>query len=75
METILSKTGRPPIFGKSASERLPSVRLTPERLAMYKIAAEEAGLSIADWVRGALDAALSNDSLRKKTSKPNISHD
>lgn len=69
MENILSKTGRPPVFGKAATERLPSVRLTPERLAMYKIAAEEAGLSIAEWVRSALDAALSGDSLRKKPSK------
>lgn len=46
--------GRPPIKNP-ASERLPSVRVTPDQLKAYIGAAKSTGKPLAAWVKESLD--------------------
>ena len=49
--------GRPPIENP-ATEKLPMVRVTPEKLQGYKDKAKQEEKSFSEWVRCALDKAL-----------------
>lgn len=51
------KMGRPPVENP-ATERLPMVRVTPEKLQSYREKAKQEGKSFSEWVRCALDKAL-----------------
>jgi predicted HicB family RNase H-like nuclease len=56
-EEELKRMGRPPVENP-ATERLPMVRVTPEKLKAYKEAAEKEEISFSAWVRKSLDSAI-----------------
>ena len=51
------RAGRPPI-DNPASTTLPRVRVTPDKLAAYKKAAEQSNQSFSAWIRNLLDKGL-----------------
>lgn len=56
-EEELKKMGRPPV-DNPASARLPSIRITPNKLKAYKNAARDENMILSEWVRKALDREL-----------------
>lgn len=58
MNTQLKKKRGRPAIANPATEQFPSIRVTKEKLAEYRQAAETEGLKFAEWVRGALDKSL-----------------
>ena len=53
----VARRGRPPVAGVAATERM-ELRLTPERLAEYRGAADETGLTLSAWAVAVMDRAV-----------------
>jgi len=58
-EEELKRMGRPRV-DNPASARLPSIRITPDKLEAYKDAAVKKDIKLSEWVRDALDRELNN---------------
>ena len=55
---------RPPGRPKTANpatERLPVVRITPDKLATYRKLAGDMGVSVSEWIRVNLDASIEDE--------------
>jgi hypothetical protein len=57
------KVGRPPRAGKAADDRF-EIRLTAAERKAWTAAAEQEGLTLADWLRAAAELAVARGSTR-----------
>ncbi len=76
MQETDPKNRRPgrPKTNNPANARLPVVRITPVKLDVYRQAAQDRGVSISEWVRVSLDAALheNHDTFMEKRRESRI---
>lgn len=54
--------GRPPRAGVATSDKPVSVKLTADERAAWKAAAEEDGLSLAEWIRARCNGSIARRS-------------
>jgi predicted HicB family RNase H-like nuclease len=51
------KMGRPPLHPEQAKGEYIQLRLSPAEREEYRLAAERAGMSLSEWIRGCLSRA------------------